>query len=91
MWVFTESGDYVVQRRWMLEPGESNMDWFRVEQDYAIGIYMPKESGMRFMDMEWIVTRLGDIPIPEDFAIGLAIDAFIKNRKQIESFILENQ
>ena len=91
MWVYTEYGDYVVQRRWMLAPGESNMDWFQADQDYAISVLIPTESGMRFMDMEWIVTYLGDIPVPEDFAIGLAIDTIIKNRRQIESYIIENQ
>ena len=82
-WVSTQSGDYVVQRRWLTKPCESNVDWFGTEQDYAITVYMPTETGMRFMDMEWIVTHLGDIPVPEDFALGLAIDTIKKNRKGI--------
>ena len=90
-WIMAPSGDYVIQRRWMKNPGISNKDWFQVDQDYALTIYMPNDGGLRFMDMEWIVTLLGDIPVPEDFAIGLAIDSITKNRKRIESYIIENQ
>ena len=52
---------------------------------------MPTSEGMRFMDIDWVVTRLGDIPAPEDFMLNLAIDAMSKSRKQLEAYIEENQ
>ena len=90
-WFFLEEGDFVSQRRWLLEPAKCNQDWLEVNQDYAISVYIPTESGMRFMDIEWVVTKLGDIPVPEDFALSLAINAMSKGRKNIEAYLEENQ
>jgi hypothetical protein len=90
-WFFLEEGDFATQRRWLLEPAISNQDWLEVNQDYAISVYIPTEIGMRFMDIEWVVTKLGDIPVPEDFALSLAISAMSKGRKNIEAYLEENQ
>ena len=90
-WVFVDDLAFIAQRRWLLEPAISNQDWLEVDQEYALSIYMPTESGMRFMDIDWVITRLGDIPVPEDFALGLAISAMSKSRKNLEAYYEENQ
>ena len=89
-WFFLEEGDFIAQRRWLAEPAQSNQSWLEVNQDYAVNVCMPLESGMRFMDIEWVVTKLGDIPVPEDFALSLAISAMSKSRKNMEQYMEEN-
>lgn len=90
-WVFIDDLAFAIQRRYLLEPAISNQDWLDVDQEYAVSVYMPTSEGMRFMDIDWVVTRLGDIPAPEDFMLNLAIDAMSKSRKQLEAYIEENQ
>ena len=90
-WVFVNDLSFAIQRRYLLEPAISNQDWLEVDQEYAVTVYIPTENGMRFMDLDWVVTRLGDIPVPEDFALNLAIGAMSKSRKQLEAYIEENQ
>lgn len=89
LWVSNPEGDFVIQRRWMLE-GESNQDWLNVEQDYGLAVYMPTEQGTLCIDVEWVVTYLGDSPFPEDFALGMAIDSMQAGRKTLEEYISAN-
>ena len=82
--------EYIIQRRWFTEPASCNQDWLKPEQDYAISVFIPLEDGMRFMDMEWVVTKLGDMPFPEDLALSLAIGAIQDGRRNLENYINEN-
>ena len=86
IWVSIDEGDFVVQRRWLIE-GASNRDWLNVEQDYALMVMMPTTQGTLFVDIEWVVTYLGDAPFPEDFALGMAIDAMQNGRETLEEYI----
>ena len=86
-WIYVDDKVFVVQRRWMPVPGESNRDWLNIDQDYALAVYLPTEGGMRFLDMEWVVTYFGDMPVPEDFALSLAIQSMHEGRKNVEAYI----
>ena len=82
---------YIVHRRWFIEPATSNQDWLSAEQNYSLSIFMPTVDGVRFMDVEWIVTTLGDVPFPEYFDLSMAIGAIKNGRKSLEEYIKDNQ
>ncbi|MEC7985159.1 MAG: hypothetical protein VX278_08340 [Myxococcota bacterium] len=90
-WIYIDERPFVAQRRWMTSSGTSNQDWLVIDQDYALSIFLPTDNGMRFVDMEWVVTYLGDMPIPENFALSLAIKAMQDGRKKAETFIDEQR
>ena len=89
MWVESDAGKVIAQRRWMLEPGIVNNDWLRVEQEFGLTLYLPSSDGMTFVDLDWIITMLGDLEVPEDFALTLAINSIQKGRLGIEEFMDE--
>lgn len=78
---------YIAHRRWFIEPASCNQDWLSVEQNYSLSMFMPTEDGLRFMDVEWVVTKLGDVPFPEDFALSMAIGAIRNGRTSLEEYI----
>ena len=90
-WVHVDDMSYVVQRRWMVEPGKSNKDWMQIDQDYALAIFIPMSDGLRIVDLEWVVTYLGDMPVPEDFVLKLAIEAMQDSRTDVDSYIDQSQ
>jgi len=82
---------YIAHRRWFVEPASCNQDWLNAEQNYSLSIFMPTDTGLQFMDVEWIVTKLGDVPFPEDFALSMAIGAIRNGRTSLEEYISTNQ
>ena len=52
--VHVDDTSYVIQRRWMVEPRQSNKDWMQIDQDYALAIFMPMSDGLRIVDLEWV-------------------------------------
>lgn len=89
-WVESDRGKVAVLRRWLTKPAVVNFDWLNLDLEFAFSVYLPTEEGMMFVDMDWIIASLGDLPVPEDFMLSLAIDMMRDGRKGLETYMDEN-
>jgi hypothetical protein len=89
-WIESNKGPVVIARRWMTAPAEANFDWIKFDQEFALVAYLPTNDGMRFVDMDWVIASLGDIPLPEDYLLSTAIDTMKEGRQDLEAYIDEN-
>lgn len=87
-WVNSSYGDAVISRRYTLE-SVSNQSWLNIEQDYGLSIQLPMSFGTMFIDIEWVVAKLGELSVPEDYALNLAIDAMRTGRQNLEIYMDE--
>ena len=67
----------------------SNQSWLNIEQDYGLSIQLPMSFGTMFIDIEWVVAKLGELSVPEDYALNLAIDAMRTGRQNLEIYMDE--
>ena len=89
-WIESDLGKVAVQRRWLTEPAIANLDWINLDVEFALSAYLPTDDGMMFVDMDWIIASLGDLALPEDFMLSLAIDTMRDGRKGLEAYMDEN-
>ena len=85
-WVATDMGDALVQRTWMTEPAESNWDSINLEQQYYVVASIPTEEGMRRVESGWVVMSLGDLPVPENIALNLAIGTLTAFKDKVQAW-----
>ena len=76
----------VVQRTWMSKPGEANVDWIQLEQQYFLAVHLPQKSGMRRVEAMWVKASLGNTPVPEDMALSLTVDTMRDTGKNLEAY-----
>ena len=89
-WIESDIGNVAIQRRWLTKPAVVNFDWLNLDLEFALSVYLPTDQGMQFVDMDWIIASLGDLPVPEDFMLSLAIDMMKDGRKGLEAYMDEN-
>ena len=82
-WVDTDMGEVIIQRTWMMEPAEANWDSIDLNQQYYVTTFVPIEEGMRRVEAGWVVASLGDLPVPENIALNLAIGTLTAFRDKV--------
>jgi hypothetical protein len=88
--ISTEAGDAFMQRSWLTEPATSNYEWLHLDQQFWISTLAPwKDDKSRRMEAGWVVLRLSDMPIPEEVALGIAINELRANGEYYENYIAE--
>jgi len=81
-----DGSDVVLQRTWMLEPGEASADWIELEQQYFLAAHLPRGEGSRRIDATWVKASLGNAPVPEDMAISLTVDTMRDTGADLEDY-----
>lgn len=76
----------VVQRTWMLKPGESSRDWLQLEQQYFLAVHLPMDFGMRRVETMWVKAYFGEAPVPEAMALSLAVDTMRDTGTKLEAY-----
>jgi hypothetical protein len=77
----------IVQRTWMLEPGESNKDWLTIDQQYFLSVNLPRDGATRRVDAMWVKAFLGEGDVPENFALQVAIDTMRSTGESIDAYL----
>ena len=85
--VEVEGGEAIVQRTWMLEPGESNKDWLTIDQQYFLSVNLPRSGETRRVDAMWVKAFLGEGDVPENFALQVAIDTMRSTGESIDDYL----
>jgi len=81
-----DGSDVVLQRTWMLEPGEASADWIELEQQYYFAAHLDQGAGARRIDVTWVKATLGNTPVPEDMAISLTVDSMRNTGADLEAY-----
>ena len=90
-WVETDRGRAFLQRRWLTKEVEINKDWLQLKAGYALSFVMPMEDGSaKQVEMVWGDAILGDLPVPEDGAVLIAIDIMGNILEKFEEYLDDN-
>ena len=88
-----DGSDVVLQRTWMLEPGETTVDWIELEQQYFLAAHLVRKGvaglrgeSARRIDVTWVKASLGNAPVPEDMAISLTVDTMRNTGADLEAY-----
>ena len=86
-WVPLEEEYAMVQRSWLTEKPTSNISWAELLAQFYFAATLPTENGTIRLASGWSLLRLGDIPIPEDLALSMAIDSLSNTGTNIENYL----
>jgi len=91
-WVQTEYGMAFIQRRWLTDDPEINVDWLQVDAGYSLAITLPSTTTATAKQIEhvWGGVALGDLPLPEDGAYMVATDVLGNILGQFEEYLDEH-
>ena len=79
-WVETSAGPALVQRRWFTSDPVVSVNWAQLKAEYALKMSFPlAEGGSRRVEINWVDIRIGDIPVSEDIALLLGLNAIRDN------------
>jgi hypothetical protein len=80
VWVDAASGESLLQRAWLPEPGQLSVDWLVVYEQYYLNALLPREGGCWRLQITWVVADTGFLPessfkeMSADSMAGLAAD-----------------
>ena len=86
-WVELDDGPSILYRTWMSQPAVSNLGWIDVNQQYGVSTTFSSENGTRKLEAGWIDMALGDIELPEDFALNLVVDTIVESGEKLEAYM----
>ena len=86
MWVDTEYGMALLQRDWLLEEAQMNVNWIHIDAQYSLSAVIPiqNQNSLR-LDSLWSVLRLGETPVDSDIGMSLLVG---KSQKTIEEILI---
>jgi hypothetical protein len=86
-WVELDDGPAILYRTWMSEPAVSNLSWIDVNQQYGVATNFSSDVGTRKLEAGWIDMALGDIELPEDFALNMVVDSIVESGAKLEAYM----
>ena len=89
-WFEHESGSGFIQRTWMKGEGEATVDWANLRSQYYLGVTYDTAEGSTTVAGSWAVLQLGDIPVPEDTAINIALKALKRGGEDVTAYLTEH-
>jgi len=88
-WIETDEGLACVQRSWMLEPAEVNVNWLEVDQQFYFAVQMPNGDTTRRIDAGWLIMRTGALPVSEAMVMKLAVGAMSDSAHVVANYLAE--
>ena len=85
-----ETGFGMVQRSWLIEKPTSNIDWAEVLAQFYFAAIFSRNDGTIRLASGWSVLKIGDIPIPEDIALSLAIKNMENTGENVNNYLENN-
>ncbi len=82
-----EDGFALLYRSWWSQPGSASLDWIDVQQQYGLSATFATETGVHKLEAGWIDMALGDLEVPEDFALNLVVDSIIDSGAKLEAYL----
>ena len=82
-----EDGYAAVTRNWMIAPAEVSVDWFELEQQYALSALINRNGSTRKMDTGWVIVRLSALPLPENTVINMAASGLLETGEALEYYL----
>jgi hypothetical protein len=74
-WVHLDAGRAMLQRYWLVEPIDFNVDFLEVDHQYFLWVFLPNADGTsRSVQATWISATLTGAPVPESVALSLVVD-----------------
>jgi hypothetical protein len=88
-WRWLELEDQVVLLQRELNPDRASItsNLYVVDQQYAYSMYFEREGGTQRLDGYWVDAHALGMEVPDTFALDLAVNAIIKNAKQLDAFV----
>ena len=85
-WVETPHGKALLQRDWLLEAADMNVNWINIEAQYSLSGVVPitEKESLR-IDSLWSVLSLGDTPVDSNIGMSLLVG---KSQKTIEEILV---
>lgn len=79
------SGTAMVQRWWIDRPIEFNVDFLKVQRQYYLWVFLPREDGSSVSaQATWIQAEISGAPVPVGTALSLVVDTMIKTAKSLD-------
>jgi hypothetical protein len=89
-WVETEHGTANVYRTWMQKPAIVSIDNFHLDTQFFLSATMPWEDGSIRLQATWAATQLGNLPVPEAFALSQAIKTMQRADSEVSEYLSED-
>jgi hypothetical protein len=86
-WVEMEDGYAAVTRNWMIAPADVSVDWFELEQQYALSALINRNGTTRKLDAGWVIVRLSALPLPENTVINMAASGLLETGEALEYYL----
>jgi len=90
-WIETDEGLACVQRSWMLQPAEVNVNWLEVDQQFYFAVQMPYGDATRRIDAGWLIMRTGALPVSEAMVMQLAVGAMRDSANTTADYLAEQE
>ena len=91
-WIETSIGPMYIQRRWFTSIPEVSIDWLDLRSEYALMFSIPHadgRTGSTRIEMTWVDISFGEIPISEELALMLGIEAIKTNITNLDNKEIE--
>jgi hypothetical protein len=89
-WLQTERGLAFIQKTWMEGEAEASVDWANLLGQNYLEITWMSDGGSNSIAASWAALQLGDIPLPEDTAKNLALNALEETGVSLTEYLDEN-
>lgn len=91
-WETDDAGDtFLALRQVAPDPISFNLDLLAVDQQYGVSLVWPTATGALRVEAFWIDARiLGNLTLPEGFAVRQAVDQMQKTASEMDAWVLAN-
>lgn len=91
-WLTMEDGRTAsVYRTWMTAEPDVSWEAVDIKDQFYLGANIPTADGRTLRLLaSWMLAEIGDLDVPQDFALNLAIDALITSNAELDIWIGEN-
>jgi len=82
-WIDTSRGKALLHRSWKEGEVEINVSWLRIEEQYYMGMVLPREGGGVYcLEAAWMAAEISVGNVPENMALKMAIKG-MRNKHEL--------
>jgi hypothetical protein len=87
LWVETDSEPALVQRSWLPDPPDVNVEWLAVAEQYYVNVFVPREGGSWRLQTTWLVNDQ-DV-ISEAGLLNTVVRGMEDNAANLEAWLVD--
>ena len=79
-------GTAIIRRIWMTR-SEFNFGWLNLDESFNLIVTLDKGDYTRRLESIWVVTKMGEAPVPEALAMQLTLDTIQEGGVELETYL----